>query len=195
MISQRDFMAEMVQRLESAGIPYMLVGSWGSAGYGEPRATNDVDILIAPSADQLDRFLVALGSDFYASRDAAREAFRHRRQFNVIDVKNAWKADLIFQRERPYSVEAFQRRQVRDVLGARVFVISAEDVILSKLEWAKETESERQLRDVLGVAIAQWGRLDEGYLRRWARELGVEALLDRVWAEAARVRPGESSGA
>ena len=195
MRTQQEFLKDLIGRLERDGIPYMIAGSLGSAFHGEPRSTHDVDLVIDPTASQLEAFVSGLKDSCYVSPGAAREALARRRMFNVIDAKGTWKADFIIRKDRPFSREEFNRRRVVTFLDMRAALSSPEDVILSKLEWANQGDSERQLRDVAGVILGQWGKLDEPYLRRWARELGVEPLLDRVWAEAARARPDESPGA
>jgi len=170
-MSQKDFLARLVMKLENAGIPYMISGSLGSSLHGEPRATNDIDLVIAPTARQLDIFVQSLGEGYYVNGEAAQEAFRDRATFNVIDYQAGWKADLIFRRNRPFSLEEFRRR-----------IQGNEDAILSKLEWFGE--SERQFRDAQGVAVVQWDTLDKEYLRKWARELNVEDLLENLLRNA-----------
>ena len=73
------------------------------------------------------------------------------------------------------------------VMGIEVAVQSPEDTILSKLSWGKDSGSEMQYRDALGVALQQWQNLDQEYLRRWAAELDVSELLEKVLTEAARL--------
>lgn len=115
------------------------------------------------------------------SREAALEALEHRRQFNVVDFETGWKADLIVRKDRPYSIEEFRRRQPEPVLGTTLFVASAEDVVVSKLEWARRSGgSERQLRDVRGVVLAVGDALDRAYVEQWVAALGVEDLWAQV---------------
>jgi len=185
--SQRQFLEALVRALDAAGIPYMVCGSLGSSFHGQPRATNDVDLVISATPRQLASFLSALGEGFYADRDAALQACRSTGTFNVIQAETGWKADLILRKPRPFSHEEFRRRRPADVMGMRLQVVSAEDAILSKLEWAKESGSERQFRDAVGVGLIQRSALDRGYLSRWARELGVEGLLARLWQEVERL--------
>lgn len=179
-----SFLQWLVGSLDRAAIPYMIAGSLASTFYGEHRATADVDVVIDPSESQLLAFLDALGEEFYVSREAARDALRGRFMFNVIHPGAGFKADLVIRKDRPFSREEFSRRRQVDLLGSPVYVVSPEDSILSKLEWSKEGESERQFRDALGVAVVQWPDLDVPYLRRWGRELGVEDLLERILSEA-----------
>lgn len=163
---QEDFLKRIAQLLETAGIPYMVAGSVGSGYYGQPRSTNDVDIVIDPTAEQLEQWLLLLGSDYYVSPEAARDALSRRFMFNVIDLMGGWKADLIVRKDRPFSEEEFRRRKTNLLHGQSIAMACAEDVILSKLEWNRITSSERQVRDALQVAVLQWANLDRLYLRK-----------------------------
>ena len=187
-MEQKDFLARLVAKLEVSGIPYMISGSLGSSLHGEPRATNDIDLIIVPTATQLKTFIQSLNKDYYVSPEAAHEALQNRSMFNVIDHQTGWKADLIIRRNRPFSLEEFRRRKPANILGIEVTVISPEDAILSKLEWSKESKSELQLRDALGVAVVQWEDLDKEYLRKWARELSVEDLLETLLTNAEKFK-------
>jgi hypothetical protein len=184
MISQREFLAHLVGLLDKAGISYMVAGSMSSSIHGRPRATQDADVVIDPAENQLVSFLALLEQRYYVSRDAALDAFHRRGMFNVIDVAGGWKADLIFRKDRSFSRHEFERRRRVDAMGQRLWVVSPEDTILSKLEWMKGRESDVQYSDAVGVAVAQWGSLDIEYLRQWARELGVENLLARLLSDA-----------
>jgi hypothetical protein len=179
-MTEEGFVAEIAARLESAGVPFMLTGSHGSSYYGQPRATNDADFVIDPTQEQLDRLIDLLGAEFYVSRDAAHDALRHRSMFNVILLSEGLKADLIVRKDRPFSIEEFRRRRQATIAGRTVSIASAEDVILSKLEWDRITSSERQVRDALEVLRVQGDRIDRSYLQYWARELGVENKLDEL---------------
>jgi hypothetical protein len=175
----------VLEALAANGIPHMVAGSFASTHHGVPRATHDVDLVIDPTREALERFVESLSPEsFYVSPEAAREAFRRRGQFNVVDLATGWKIDLILRKDRPFSREEFARRVPAVVLGVKLFVASAEDTILAKLEWGRAAESERQLRDVVGVIEMQRERLDWAYLERWARELSVSALLERARAVA-----------
>jgi hypothetical protein len=138
-MNQEEFLAAITQALEKAGIPFMVAGSHGSSFHGQPRATNDLDLVIDPTAQQLDAFLASLGDCYYVSSDGAREALRRRSMFNVIDFAAGWKTDLIIRKNRPFSIEEFQRRQVGTLHSCQVPIASAEDIILSNLEWDKIT--------------------------------------------------------
>jgi hypothetical protein len=183
-MTQEEFLADIARRLAGAGIPYMVAGSHASSYHGQPRATQDVDFVIDPTPEQLDAFLGQLGDPYYVSPEAARDALRRRSLFNVIHFAGGWKADLIVRKDRPFSAEEFRRRQTASLHGHAQPLASAEDVILTKLEWNRISPSERQERDALNVAVAQWPRLDQAYLRRWATDLGVAEALEDLLRQA-----------
>ena len=172
-------LADVIGLLDQSGVPYMVTGSVASSFHGEPRATLDLDIVIDPGRDALDRLVAGLlTAGYYVDREAALEALRTRSQFNAI-AADAGKVDFILRRDRPFSIEEFGRRRPADLLGTQAFVASAEDTIIAKLEWAATTESERQLRDVEGMLAIGGDALDRGYVERWVQTLG----LGPAWAE------------
>ncbi|MGH7127776.1 MAG: hypothetical protein ACREIV_04360 [Planctomycetaceae bacterium] len=180
VIDQTSFLLEIIHKLDAAGVPYMVTGSFGCNLHGQPRATNDVDIVILPTAGQLESLLDSLEEHYYADRETARTALARCGMFNVIDTEGGWKADLIIRKPRPFSVTEFDRRSPVPFGGTTINAVTAEDAILSKLEWAKKADSERQVRDAVSIADLQRDRLDDQYLRKWARELRVARKLDEV---------------
>ncbi len=169
-------------------IRYMLCGSVASSFHGEPRATKDIDLVIDCGRHQLQGFLQRLhGDGWYVSDVAAGEAIEQRTMFNVIDPESGWKADLIVRKDRAFSLCEFERRQSASVFGGEygtVVLTTPEDTILSKLEWSLDSDSQQQYRDALRVAIVGHETIERDYLRRWAPELGVGELLDKLLVEA-----------
>jgi hypothetical protein len=181
-MSLTDLVATIAQRLDAAGIPYMLTGSLASSFHGEPRSTRDADMVIDPTPDALRRFVTALAEaeGSYLDADAALDALEQRSKFNVIEVATGWKVDFILRKDRPFSVEEFKRRQRVDLPGGTTYVATAEDMIIAKLEWALAGESERQLRDVSSIASVMGDKLDLEYIERWVAVLGLGALWSRA---------------
>jgi len=167
--------------LDAQGIAHMLVGSFASTTYGMVRTTQDIDLVVDPTRDQLDRFVSSLDTErFYVDADAARDALRRRTTFNIIDMTSAWKLDLIIRKARPFSIEELARRRVATAFGMQVPIATPEDTILAKLEWAKLGGSDRQLDDVAGILDVRGDSLDLAYIERWLDELGVRELWNRV---------------
>lgn len=167
-----------------ADVPFMVAGSFASTFHGHPRATQDVDIVVDPTRDALLRFLASLPAErTYVDHESALDAFKQRDMFNVIDTETGWKLDLIFRKDRAFSRAEFGRRSSVEWSGVSLFVAAPEDVILSKLEWAKLSGgSERQMRDVAGVFEMQHGQLDYAYIESWLDVLAVRTLWDQVRA-------------
>jgi hypothetical protein len=179
--------AEVLRRisaaLDRAGIAYMLSGSFASAYYGAPRSTQDIDLVIEANPAQLRTFIQSLPADeCYADLDAALEAHQRQSWFNVIDLATGWKVDLIIRKSRAFSREEFSRRQRINLQGLPLFVASAEDIVIAKLEWSKLAQSQRQIEDVASILRMRSESLDRSYLETWVRELGLE----REWDDARR---------
>jgi predicted nucleotidyltransferase len=187
MTSQDDFLKKLIKVLDDCSIPYMISGSFGSSYHGQPRATKDIDIVIAPTEKQLLEFVESLGDDYYVSLEAVRDAFASNSMFNIIDSLSGWKADFILRKARTFSRQEFKRRGIAEIGGLDVWVTSPEDIILSKLEWFKDSQSEQQFGDALGVAVVQWDSLDVDYLRKWAKELQVRDSLEQLLKQAGRL--------
>ena len=178
-----DALQIVLNHLEECCIPYMITGSFASNVHGVPRVTHDADVIIEADLHALLRFVNRLGDDFYAEAEAASDAFAGNRMFNIIHLPTGFKVDLILRKIRDFSKEEFLRRQHVKFLGQVRWFTTAEDTILAKLEWSKMGQSERQFNDALNVAKVQSEALDRTYLLKWAKELGLDSLLQKLFAE------------
>jgi hypothetical protein len=170
-----ELLGRVTAALDANGIPYMLTGSLASSMYGIPRATNDIDIVISATREQV----LAVVQLFQrvgltVAQEAAVAALRNKTQFNVIDFPRGLKVDLIVRKDRDFSVTEFDRRETHEVEGMRLTIATPEDVLLAKLEWAKMGDSERQLVDAAGIVKVQGEALDMDYVERWVEDLGLQ---------------------
>ena len=180
-MSRSSPLAAIIRELSRAGIPHMLAGSFASSYHGDPRTTNDIDLVIAPTRTSLESFVRSLDlTEYDVSPEAALEAFGRQGQFNVIVLESGWKVDLILRKERAFSRSEFERRELAAIEETQVFVATAEDTIVAKLEWAKAGESERQLRDVTGILELRGSNLDLAYIEQWVAELDLHGEWQRV---------------
>ena len=170
-----DLLRRLVPVLERIKIPYMLTGSVASSAHGLPRSTRDLDIVIAPTREQLLTLMREFpSSDYYADEQQALEALMRRSQFNIIDHATGWKVDFIIAEDSEYSRVALTRRKAIDMAGSAVYVASAEDVLIAKLRWARMGGSERQMQDAAGIVSTQAENLDVAYVENWVRKLSLE---------------------
>ena len=177
----------VTQTLERCGARYAVVGSVASSVHGEPRYTQDAD-LIAELNFSHKPALLALSDEFYVSEAAFDEAIQRRGTFNLVHLGSNFKIDIFVSKNRPFDKSRLDRRLKTD-LG--FCVATPEDVLLAKLEWYRlgNEVSERQWRDVEGIVAVQ-SALDWPYLEHWARELGVDDLLFRIYPETPVHREG-----
>jgi hypothetical protein len=178
------------RELEKLGVPYVVGGSFASSLHGEPRSTNDVDVVADLDQARARLFVESLGEAFYADASTATEAVRTGSSFNVVHIESAVKVDIFVAGADPFDQERLRRRRgivVNALHNQTLFVDTAEDVILRKLEWYRRggETSERQWRDVLAVLRLQQ-HLDDSYLRTWADRLDITDLLVRALGEVTK---------
>lgn len=179
----------VVETFERMGIRYHLGGSFASSIHGVPRQTHGADLVAELNPYQADDLAAALGQTFYADADSMREAIRRKRCFNLVDLDSAFKVDIFVKGDEPFDNEEFERAApliLDEQSGCSIFVKSAEDTLLRKLQWfaAGGSSSARQWTDVVGILKVQAGRLDVKYLRLWAGKLGLGPLLEQALSEA-----------
>lgn len=174
--------------LDELNIPYVIGGSMASIIHGMLRTTMDVDIVADMRPAHIQPFASALQDSFYADEQMIRQAVQQRSSFNLIHLETMFKVDIFLTKARAFDQQQLARRvaaPVSDDEAKQIWVLSAEDVVLAKLDWFRMGggTSERQWRDILGVLKAQRGYLDVAYLRQWAQELGLTDLMERALDE------------
>ena len=168
---------DVCARLDGAGIAYMLTGSLAMSYYARPRMTRDIDLVISLEASDAGRLIDVLGEHYHADAVAIAEAIRGARPWNIIHLPSVVKIDLIPRKDSVYRRAEFERRRKVELAGVRLWVVSVEDLILSKLEWSRESRSEQQRRDVKLLLEAP---LDRAYLDQWAARLDLHGLLNEA---------------
>lgn len=177
MTEELQLLRDVVGRLDAAGIEYMLTGSVALNCYAQPRMTRDIDLVVAFHLKDAEHIQEILGQDFYVSEHAAREAVAHQGSFNAIHQTTLIKVDFMVRKQEDYRLHEFARRQRLKLSDFEVWVVSKEDLILSKLHWALESRSERQLSDVENLIATG---CDTCYLRTWSAALNLTDTLTRV---------------
>jgi len=179
-----DIALKVAGALTTVGAEYFLGGSLASSLQGEPRATNDIDFVIALPAGRIDAFRDALGSEFEVDTDMLRDAVLHARSANAFYLPVVMKIDFFGRGYEPFDDSEFSRRRpvVVRASGEAIVVKSAEDTVLRKLLWFREggEVSEKQWRDIVSVLRVSGDAIDDAYLRSWASRLHLEVLLERA---------------
>ena len=174
-----DVLRIVTSRLELAGVPYMVSGSLALGYYAQPRMTRDIDVVVELDDEGVHRVVAAFASDFYCDEDAIRRAVATRRLVNLVHLDSAYKVDLIVRKDSEYRQVEFQRRRRLSLGVVDIWLVAPEDLLLSKLLWARESGSELQLRDADNLA-ASVPDLDWPYSSRWASTLGVARELEAM---------------
>jgi hypothetical protein len=179
MDEQLDFLKLIAQRLDSASIAYMVTGSMAMGLYAVPRMTRDIDLVVEFSPGDAERIASLFEKDCYIDLDSIRDAVARHGMFNIIHNEWIIKVDFIVRKDTEYRKVEFERRRNVDVQGSTVSIVTPEDLILSKLCWARDSQSEIQQDDVRHLIKSVVG-LDWPYLEKWAVTLGVGVLLGQV---------------
>ena len=176
-MTETEVLANLGAKLDALGLSYMLTGSFALAFYAQPRMTRDIDIVLAIRAQDVDSLSASLSADFYIDANAARQAIAQERLFNLMHFATGLKIDLIVRKSSPYRLVEFDRRRQASLGSANIWIVSCEDLVLSKLDWMKLTQSDLQRRDISQLLE---GPVDVDYLLHWAAVLGVEKLLKEL---------------
>lgn len=179
----------LISLFNELGISYYICGSIASSAYGTSRATQDIDLVSDIPEISVNILVNKLSSEYFIDGEMIREAIKSKSSFNLIHLKTMMKLDVFILRNDMFH-KMTNKRKIEDTLdkdenSIKVFLISPEDIILSKLDWyVKGNEvSERQWMDIIGVIKIQKNNLDLQYLKQWATELKVDNLLNKAFVE------------
>lgn len=177
MQNEFDIVRDVSQRLDDAGIGYMLTGSMAMNYYAQPRMTRDIDVVVALQPEDAGLLVRLFSPDYYVSREAVDSSIAHQSMFNLIHNESVIKVDCIVRKKNGYRLNEFNRRQRIKIQDFETWIVSKEDLILSKLFWAKDSHSDLQLRDVKNLVSTG---CDRGYIEQWTAELGLVNLWQEI---------------
>jgi len=176
LMNEIDVLKDVSQKLQHLGIEYMMTGSLAMNYYSEPRMTRDIDIVVSIKKEDLEKILSAFKNDYYISGPSILTAIKDSSMFNIIHNKSVIKVDLIIRKDEKYRKLEFERRQKIRINDFDTYIVSKEDLILSKLIWAKGSQSELQHRDIKNLLATGY---DKQYLVSWASTLNLETELGK----------------
>jgi hypothetical protein len=187
-VDLHELLEKVVNALEEISIPYLVTGSVASMMYGEPRFTNDIDIVVRMSKGHIPRILKAFPSpEYYVAEYAVEQAVAEKDMFNIIHPESGLKLDFIVSKETEYSHIRFERaRTIHPAKGWTATFASPEDVIIKKMEFYHLGGSDKHLRDIAGILRVSGQEIDHAYVERWALKLGLTAIWEAVLENVAR---------
>ena len=168
----RDF----VEKAKSLGIEFMVTGSYAMSAFGEIRMTRDIDVVIQIDRARAKDFFELFKDDYYVSDEGVRNAIARRSMFNVISLAHGGKIDCIVMKDSDFARQSFRRRWKATVAGIEFWTITKEDLIISKLNWARDSRSEMQIRDIANLTDTEY---DSAYVNSWIDRL----RLNDIWSE------------
>ena len=174
-----DFLRILIFFFDQNKIPYMLSGSVAMSTYTLPRFTRDFDFIVHLKPEQASLISAQFKEGYYCNDETVREAIRNKGMFNIIDHKSNYKADFVILKDEPYRQEEFSRRRQIDFLDMKIYIVSPEDLLLSKLIWIQQLQSPQQAEDI--KLLAAINNLDWQYIYHWINlsELNTFGLIKR----------------
>lgn len=177
-----ELLQHVVSVFERLGIPYLVTGSVAAMAYGEPRLTNDIDIVAGIAEMHIPGLRQAFpAEDYYFHEDAVRDAIRRPGQFNIIHPKSGLKVDVIIRRDTPFDRSRFGRgRRIHPAATFEADFAAPEDVIIKKMEYYREGGSEKHLRDITGILVTSGDDVDRSYIVGWVQQLGLSEIWEAI---------------
>ena len=174
MKDEIDIIRDLSSKFEQANISYMLTGSVAMNYYSQPRMTRDIDFVVEIYLKDIEKIISLLEPEYYVSREAIAGSITQETLFNLIHQESVIKVDCIVRKRNEYRRLEFERRKKITIQDFTVWIVSKEDLIISKLFWAKDSHSELQLRDVKNLMASG---CDKIYLDQWTKKLELDKLL------------------
>lgn len=166
--------------LDKLKIPYFVTGGVAIVIWGRPRYTADIDILIELKKEKVKKFVAELTKEGYVDEDVVRESLKHKLEFNFIDNETGMKVDFWILGNSAFDRSRLKRAKLREIFGQQVIFSSPEDLILKKLLWFKESNSNRHLEDIQSVIAIIKDQLDFDYLKKWAKKQKTLGVLEEM---------------
>lgn len=181
-MEQHELLLFVVECFENLKIPYLVTGAIASIAYGEPRFTNDIDVVVDMSSTHVDAFKSYFPeNEFYLDVESMKKAINHRHQFNIIHPRSGLKVDVIISKRDDFDQSRFARIKKLNVSETKsADFASPEDVIIKKLEYFKQGRSEKHLRDIASMLKISSELIDRAYISSWAKKLNVIELWEEI---------------
>ncbi|MCJ7666137.1 MAG: nucleotidyltransferase [Actinobacteria bacterium] len=178
MLNELKIFKDVIEKLNNNNIPFMISGSVAMNYYTIPRMTRDIDIVI--EIEDIKGFYNTFKKEYYIDPEMIENAIKHQQMFNIIHLKEVIKIDFIIRKNTEYRKTEFKRRKKVKIDGIKVSIVTIEDLIISKLLWARDSHSELQIRDIKNLLKE---RADMGYINNWVIKLNIEDFFQEIMHE------------
>jgi hypothetical protein len=177
MLTELDILKDVAGKFDKLGIRYMLTGSLAMSYYVQPRMTRDIDLVVEIHPGMIGKIEQIFDTDYYLSVDSIKDAIENEFIFNLIHTKSSIKVDCIVRKNEQYRVVEFERRKRIQIADFHIFIVSKEDLIISKLFWIKEGDSKVQKSDVKNLLNSGF---NEEYLLNWIERLDLDIIYQAI---------------
>lgn len=185
-----ELLAKISKILEDLKIPYAITGGFAISVWGRIRSSLDIDIVVEMQEKDIKplvKMILKMDKNVYADENMIRDALLHKSEFNFIHPDSGMKVDFFILADNFYNKLKIRRAILRDVFGVtKAYFVSPEDLILSKLLWVKENDSDKQKEDIKSVFERQKQKLDLGYIKGWAERHETADILENLIKEVKR---------
>lgn len=152
----------------------MLSGSVALGAYTLPRATRDFDFIVNMKEEGSRAFNEYFKVGYYCDEDSIKEAIRQKGMFNIIDHASGFRAGFVVLKENVFRRNEFERRIKITLFNMEVYIVSAEDLLLSKLIWIQDFQSNLQIEDI--KSLIQYKNIDMQYVIYWIEKLRLNTF-------------------
>lgn len=183
-MTQEEIIKKVVAALGENKIPYMLTGAIAVNYYGRPRLTHDVDLVVQIQLKDAKKIEKLFEDKFYVAFEGIIDAVKYSTMFNLIHSETGIKVDCWILKHKEYDQLSFSRRRTKTIFDQEMYISSPEDLIVTKLDWYKQSDIQKHYEDVIGIFEIQQGKLDIEYIKKWAKRFSfldiVEDILEKI---------------
>ena len=169
-----SFFEKIIDVLDEINIPFMLSGSVAMGIYVLPRATRDFDFIVHLEPINVGAFVEQFKVGYYCDEDAVKDAIAHKSIFNIIDHESGYKADFVVLKDEAFRQEEFKRRHPVELFGKKIYIVTVEDLLISKLIWIQDIQSAIQIEDIKQLANVK--EIDMVYIKNWTKQLKLNTF-------------------
>ncbi len=169
-----NLLSRVTSALDDNDIQYMLSGGLALNNYSIPRMTMDIDIVVELNGLNIEQFLTAFSDNFYIDEETVRQETKRKGMFNIIDHQSGFKIDFILRKNTEYRISEFQRRQKTKINDLEIWVVSMEDLVISKIEWIQTYQSDKHIEDIKSLMANP--EIDKDYVNDWCKKLNLKTF-------------------